>query len=363
MKLLTWTMSQHLLNVRVLHFFLLFLPMMAFAEKIPFQDLMGKGSSVWESVQTAEDRAKLNFFEESYNQWIESIEVDHAPKVAKIPKIFHFIWLGPKEFPEASIAKIEKWIELHPDWKVYFWTDIHREAPLEKMESHFVEDFSFQLLSDAYYQSDNFGEKAKILCYEILYQMGGVYVDHDVKPCTLFDPLNEGLDFYCGLERLGPSILSSSVYAATHLIASKSGHPILYETLLWLSQMWKKMEDAYPGHSKSALKNRFMHRTLWALNEGIERGMKAEGNRNLIFPSSYFSLARREASSMALHAHEESWTTEENDFETRMCGQFQEIVVKNNESLKIVLLLSLGVILSVIILFSFARTMRRTYES
>lgn len=351
-----------MLNVRVCFFYILIaLPIFCFSEEEDFETLMGRGTNLWEYVQTPEDQKRLHFFKEAFNKNFSQFQIPDKGASAKIPKVMHFVWLGPKEFPATSSKKIEKWTELHPDWTLKFWTDIDRDPPMKIMKKRLIEDFSFQFLSDAYDQSDNFGEKARILSYEILFQEGGVYIDHDVKPCTSLDELNIGLDFYCGLEKLGPSILSSSIYAASHLIGSRPSHPIIKHTLVWLRDHWKKLEEFYPGHSKTELRNRFIHRSLWALNEGIERGIDC-GGLNLIFPSSYFSLARRSSSTMALHAHEETWATSENDFETKMSGQFQEILSKNNESLRIVLLLSLGILLTLIILFSFAKTMRKSYE-
>lgn len=350
-----------MLNVRIWFFSVLILiPIFCLSAEEDFETLMGKGTDLWKYVETPEDQKRLHFFKEAFNKNFPQLRGVDKTASAKIPKVIHFIWLGPKDFPETSVRKIAKWVELHPDWTFKFWTDIDRDPPMKVMKKQLIEDFSFQFLLDAYDQSDNFGEKAKVLSYEILFREGGVYIDHDVKPCKSLEELNLLLDFYCGLEKLAPSILSSSIYAASHLIGARPNHPIIKETLVWLKERWKKLEEFYPGHTKIALRNRFVHRALWALNEGIERGM-GEGF-NLIFPASYFSLARNVPSAIALHAHEETWVTAENDFEKKMEGQFQEILNKNNESLCIVLLLSLGILLTLIILFSFVKTMRKSYE-
>jgi hypothetical protein len=341
--------------------FSLFLPVLCFA--VDFEEAMGKGGAAWQYVQTPEDHGRLEKFKQRYQEAASAL--DHPSVMARIPKVLHFIWLGPRDFPIASIEKVEKWIELHPDWTVKFWTDINRAPPLKKMQKQLVEDFTFQILGDGYYNSDNFGEKARILCYEILFQEGGLYVDHDVKPCIALDSFHHALDFYCGLEKLGPSLLSTSIYAASHLLAARPAHPILLQTLYWLKKNWKQLDEFYPGQSKAAIRNRFFHRTLWALSAGID-GYWQEAQPSscdLIFPAAFFSQAKRHPSTLALHMHEETWTVEENDFEANMRGQFQELLVKNHESLKIVLLLALGALLSVIILFAFARTMRKSYEA
>ena len=200
-----------MLNVKKLIFCFLLWPIFCFSAD--FETLMGKGTNQWEFVETPEDQKRLSFFKEAFNKNFSKFLASDKTLPAKIPKVFHIIWLGPKEFPDASLRKIEKWVELHPEWTFKFWTDIDRNPPMELMKKQLIEDFSFQFLLDAYDQSDNFGEKAKILSYEILFQEGGVYIDHDVKTCKSLDEFNAALDFYCGLEKLGPSILSSSIFS------------------------------------------------------------------------------------------------------------------------------------------------------
>ena len=40
-----------------------------------------------------------------------------------IPKIIHHIWIGKKPFPKKFREYRESWINLHPGWQFYFWTD------------------------------------------------------------------------------------------------------------------------------------------------------------------------------------------------------------------------------------------------
>ncbi len=115
------------------------------------------------------------------------LQASLSPQV-RIPKIIHQIWLG-SPLPQKYIQLQKSWQEKHPDWEYRLWTD----------ES--VKNFKMQ--NQALFESaTNWGEKADILRYEILYQIGGLYVDTDFECVRSFDTLHHLCDFYVGLETL-----------------------------------------------------------------------------------------------------------------------------------------------------------------
>ncbi|HVX00672.1 MAG TPA: glycosyltransferase [Candidatus Babeliaceae bacterium] len=124
----------------------------------------------------------------------------------KIPKVIHQIWLG-SPFPEKYKRYQESWLRNHPDWQYKLWTD----EDVKKMKLY---------NQAAYNNAPNYGEKADILRYEILYHHGGLYVDTDFEAIRSFDVLNNSYDFYVGISRVNPVRVSNA------LIASKPGHPI-----------------------------------------------------------------------------------------------------------------------------------------
>lgn len=319
-------------------FTFLFNAMLLFGSSSDFDLLMGKETPSWEYLQTPEDHRRLDFFRFLFEKNFPP-QNNHSQDL-KIPKILHLIWLGPESFPTQSIERIEKWISLHPNWSFKFWTDVDRESPHPRMEKKLVSDFNFEYLKDHYFDSMNFGEKAKILSYEILFKEGGVYIDHDTAPCKALDELNEQFDFYCGLEKLGPTILSTSIIPASHLIAAKKKHSILKETMIWLDDHWKELEYYYPGDSVSEITSRILHRSFWAFAEGVDRGIDLEINKDIIFPVSYFSGTHRKATSYATHAHEGKWINPANRFEKRVNRQFNEIIQKNDEAIFLTLALA-----------------------
>src|SRR3972149_6612822 len=205
-----------------------------------FEDNMGKGSSSWQYLRTPEDRQKLRFFQTLYDKSGEAPPLDEAV----IPKVFHFIWLGPDPFPSRSISLLTKWKAFHPDWIFYFWTDIPRDVPLKGMVKREVSEFAFQKLGKCFDQAENFKEKAFLLSLEILFSEGGIYLDHDVEPKKNLSP---SASFFAGLAPLQPSIFSSSVMIVPYCFGASKGHPFLGEAMEHLAQYWNRYSSFFPG--------------------------------------------------------------------------------------------------------------------
>jgi mannosyltransferase OCH1-like enzyme len=299
-----------------------------------FEALMGKGTSCWTYVQTPEDVGNLHFFKDLYEKNID-LSVGGLPHV-KIPKTLHFIWLGPEDFPEESIKNIVSWMQKHPDWTFKFWTDIDRPVPLKGMKKELVSNFNFQHSGDCFYQSENYGEKSQVLRYEILFQEGGLYADHDTLPTTSLNPIHDHYDFYCGLETLRPSILSSSIFPSNHLMAARPQHPILLSCMNWLLKNWDRVEAEYSGLDEDAIINRISHRTLAAFFAGIKDSICQNENRDIVFPSFYFNSADAKRAAYAVHEHKGSWHKKNSTLEKKIHYYLNEIAKKNEKVLLII---------------------------
>src|SRR6185437_13946808 len=74
-----------------------------------FETLMGKNYPAWQFVQTAEDFENLAFFKTLYEKNLARLNVKprslHSSMVP-IPKVIHFIWIGPKPFPLESVDNV-----------------------------------------------------------------------------------------------------------------------------------------------------------------------------------------------------------------------------------------------------------------
>ena len=123
-----------------------------------------------------------------------------------IPKMIHFVWVGsPVPLPYKKF--IASWKRLHPDWIVKVWTD--QAVAFLGLRNQY-----------AYDSARNFGEKADIARYEILYRYGGVYVDIDFECVKPFDNLHKSCEVYAGINGDNECLLNG-------LIGIRAGHPIM----------------------------------------------------------------------------------------------------------------------------------------
>lgn len=137
----------------------------------------------------------------------------------QIPRIVHQIWLGgplPDKYKELAVT----W-EYWKGWQYKLWTeDDVKELTLYN--------------SDLYQKARNYGEKADILRYEILYKFGGLYVDTDTRCLSpdFFDFAHQAYKFFAGIEPLEFSAFS----IGNAILASTPGHPFLEKIVKGLSE-------------------------------------------------------------------------------------------------------------------------------
>lgn len=175
----------------------------------------------------------------------------------QIPKIIHHIWLG-SPFPPHLAELRETWRKFHPDWQLILWTE--------------KEINNFGLVNRRVYDaSKNYGSKSDIARYEILYRIGGLYVDTDFECLKPFDDLHAKCSFYSAIG------YDSQVLLYNGLIGSIPGHPILKLCIDSMPQqpagdIWSIMEKTGPH----LLTRSFL--SLVSLNSGP----------TIIFPTSFF---------------------------------------------------------------------------
>ncbi len=296
-----------------------------------FESLMGRGFPRWEFVQTPEDFENLRFFKEVYNKNIPLLQ--EKSSLLRIPKTIHFIWVGPKPFPRESIENIRMWIAHHPDWTFKFWTDRIRVLPHPKMELCLIQDLKFLKLYDCFKKSDNYGEKSDLLRLEILYQEGGIYVDHDIKCFKSFEPLSRAYDLFCGMEMPYKTCLSSSIFPTNNTIGSRPGHPILIESMDWIASKWDQIENDYPGKDRDSVINRTAHRTFLAFGESFKHMANKEENHDIALPAFYFNAPEDRLAIFARHLYQGTWFENESPFEKLVRERLMKITKKTNNIL------------------------------
>lgn len=92
-----------------------------------------------------------------------------------IPRQFHRIWVGPRPMPASSYDFWRGIRMMHPDWELTTWTD-----PVDPSDFELGRLFS---------SSNHPAQLADLMRIEILWRLGGVYVDIDTEVIKPFDPL------------------------------------------------------------------------------------------------------------------------------------------------------------------------------
>ena len=118
-----------------------------------------------------------------YENWLN--DKNHDNKfLKKIPKIIHHIWLG-SPIPKRYKYFINTWKSKNPEWKFIFWDD------------NKLNDFEM-VNKDLYDRLKNYGAKSDIARLEVLYQMGGFYLDTDFECLNKIDESLLFNDFIAG---------------------------------------------------------------------------------------------------------------------------------------------------------------------
>lgn len=268
---------------------------------------MGKGTSSWDYVRTVEDHQKMQFFGQLYHKK----EALQATEELRIPQALHLIWLGPSPLPKESVQRLKQWKTLHPEWELNLWTDLDRDVPFKGMKKRFVHELPFTHLFKSYNKADNFKEKAFFLSLEVLYQEGGLYVDHDVEPKADFSKLHHSLDFYAPLAPLKPSIFSSSVYPESYLLASSKGHLVLLSAMRHIQSHFDRYSTYFPGSRSVDVMHRTKQLMYDALEAGVEEGVAVRTGRELFFPAA-------EMANLAHHHEVGTWKQMETVEQTKL---------------------------------------------
>lgn len=249
-----------------------------------FYDLNGKNSVYWHWVQTPQDLSLVQRCAQSYSQRHPRYL---SPMKEGIPETIHMIWLGPAPFPSAMLGVLHSWRDHHPHWNFYLWTDRSREGLPEFISLRFVCDFQFISLGECFQAATNWAEKSDILRYEVIYQEGGVYVDHDAFCLKSFIDLHQRYRFYCALAMPHPKTYgSSAITIGNGLFGSVPGHSVLEYLLFKKKLQILNIMTNYAGDTV----NRVMKGSYGAFSSSVlelfEEGVL--GPRDIIFPAAYF---------------------------------------------------------------------------
>ena len=134
----------------------------------------------------------------------------------KIPKIVHQIWIGPKPRPAAMM---DTWKSMHPDFEYILWN----ESEITKR------GLQFECIDKIGIMQEING-KADIIRWEILYKMGGYFVDADSICIEPFDEYFEDKTAFATYEN--ESMRKGLV--ATGTMGFVPGHALCRDIIQWI---------------------------------------------------------------------------------------------------------------------------------
>lgn len=230
----------------------------------PYLIPTGFGVNFWDAMWCVKDKIPTlqksitwHNLEKAYNQHIvNNLEI----KENRIPKIIHQIWIG-SPYPKKHKPFQKTWLDNHPDWTYILWTDKE------------IEQFGL-VNKDAYDATNNCGAKSDIARYEILYRLGGLYVDTDFECLRPFDIFHACCDFYTG----SAHFVTSTAFMA--IIGCVPGHPILLSCI-------ESLNIQKIAHARSAMD--VLQSTGPAyFSKAVNAHLAISTDTSVVFPSGYF---------------------------------------------------------------------------
>ena len=103
-----------------------------------------------------------------------------------IPRVFHRGWIG-SDVPKELEAYWQTWRDRHPDWMFVTWRE--KDIDLLGLQNR-----------ELYERATKPAFAIDVVMYEVLYHVGGVWLDCDMECCRNIAPLIEGAEIFCGHE-------------------------------------------------------------------------------------------------------------------------------------------------------------------
>ncbi|WP_272691865.1 glycosyltransferase family 32 protein [Providencia sp. PROV143] len=115
-----------------------------------------------------------------------------------IPKILHYIWLGPNDIPALEKKCIDTWKLYNPDYTIIKWDESNL-------------NINYPVYQKAY-KEKKWAFCADIARLHILFEYGGIYLDTDMEIIKSLDPL---LNQSCFLGKEDSTKLNAAIIGCT----------------------------------------------------------------------------------------------------------------------------------------------------
>lgn len=138
----------------------------------------------------------------------------------RIPRIFHFVWLGGNQFPPQFKEYQRTWAKKHPNWVLKVWSEKNL----------------FNLINKNYLSlCNNYSEMSDLIRYECLYRYGGIYLDVDFECFKNIEPLIEDREIFISTE--------DNYHLCGGIIGSVKNHPLIYRLIKKIPTQLEETKD------------------------------------------------------------------------------------------------------------------------
>lgn len=211
----------------------------------------------------------------------------------KIPKLIHYIWLGPRSLDTLSRKCMKTWEKILPDYEIMCWNDENSLSIIEKNK------YAYQA-----YQAKKYAFVSDYLRLYALYHYGGIYMDTDVKVIKNLDEFLKYTAF--------TSFENDNMIPTALMGSEKNGEWINYLLKYYDNNEFILNDGSY----------NFMTNVRIITDMSVKLGFKPNGEKQIlvydvhIFPREYFCpLDTRNSrnnkitkNTYAMHLFNGSWT-------------------------------------------------------
>lgn len=251
-----------------------------------FYDLMGGGAYYGKWIHSAEEKKNFELFQESYEK--NRNESTPLSEDKQIPRKFHVVWLGPKDYPESSMSNLYRLIQMHPNWQFIFWSDRERKIPFSEVEVRILTDKLLGSYIDLYYSGTNWGEKSDLVRLLVLEHEGGIYLDHDVVCRKSFEPLAANYEFFTGLLEPKFSYLNTLPLVRNSIVGAGKASSIIQCALGHCRKGWMQAGERFPGSDFASQFSRAAHRGFGAFHFAVYEAIQDPSFSGIVLPAGYF---------------------------------------------------------------------------
>lgn len=210
-----------------------------------------------------------------------------------IPKVIHYVWVGPTKKSSQAKRCIESWKKFCPDYKIIEWN----EKALQSIKNQYLEEA---------YEAGKWAFVSDVLrLYALL--SGGIYIDTDVELTGNLDGFLNHSFFMCF--EYNPSIRSQIKAPSTALIGSSPNNSIIRKVLEEYGSIHFQRSDGTYDLTTNVVRFQHFFQNNFPLiykKASIDRKLELAPGV-VVYPYYYFCYPNDKKNNYAIHHFEGSW--------------------------------------------------------